>query len=847
MLLQDYEGRLENMRSTGSTDDNRVESRAEVKPVQKAIEPHIEGTHPLDEARTKEVVSTLRRFHLGDPGVAGECKVPDESYLPALLNVYRGLRRFRYEYPLVLLPLGASDEETFAVSLDEYLTDAVQSFAGADSGARILKDNLAWIERFVRDRMTDHEWPVAALDLIEQAATALQEHLGLQGSNRESLQDDLDNLVGCVSPESKLLAFTPNAAFHLLHHVMHCHRVKARYEFQSKLQENIRGLKKLLAVEREKTASSDPSRLSNTVGDGARYLNTDNFSGVLRHRHQGTVSMSAERLQRITDALEMLEQFSNDDGNLIYMVIRDGSLNLEERGCFRVIESSEPCTRAMELYDELSSDRAGAYAAMRIAELEVEGKYDPAIHDSWFNNFDWEAFSDEELHLVPTVVAVETTMHAAGEQMHAVSRILNSGKPLQVAMTVSAHGNPERSDGDPLHGFRMELAWFGIGHREAVVNQTSAARAQSLAAGFSSALTSTRPSLHLIHSGFTASQPLHPWIMASAALESRAHPIIRYNPAFVDGGQIDFADNPAEEEDWVSNEFSYKDEQEETVTTRMKFTFADYCLLKPDLRDHFRCIPAECVSEDFVTVDEFLNAEAVDQDRLIPFVWSVDGEGRLQKLAVSRILMFACRDRLGFWRDLQSMAGIHNYHVDQAVTRVRAEEQARASEEKDELVKAHEEELEAVRTSASEDIMGRLTEVLMGLDLSDAALRAPGSASARAEPAEPAYEPGVEEAEAEAESQEVPSQEEEEEVSFDEPWIDTMLCTSCDDCMAINKMLFVYNEDKQAIIKDPKVGTFEQLVRAAELCPAHCIHPGKPLDPNEPGLDDLIKRAEPYN
>ena len=65
--------------------------------------------------------------------------------------------------------------------------------------------------------------------------------------------------------------------------------------------------------------------------------------------------------------------------------------------------------------------------------------------------------------------------------------------------------------------------------------------------------------------------------------------------------------------------------------------------------------------------------------------------------------------------------------------------------------------------------------------------------------------------------------------------------------MAINKMMFVYNDNKQAIIKDPKAGPYADLVEAAEICPAKCIHPGKPLDPNEPGLDELIARAAPFN
>ena len=113
----------------------------------------------------------------------------------------------------------------------------------------------------------------------------------------------------------------------------------------------------------------------------------------------------------------------------------------------------------------------------------------------------------------------------------------------------------------------------------------------------------------------------------------------------------------------------------------------------------------------------------------------------------------------------------------------------------------------------------------------------------------PAAAPAEAPAEIIAESEAEPEEPDEEEValSFDEPWLDTAACTTCDDCMGINKMMFAYNDDKQAILKDPKAVTYADLVEAAEICPAKCIHPGKPLDPNESGLEELIARAEPFN
>ena len=803
---------------------------------------HIPAVAAMDEDSTRETVAMLRRFHLGDPDAGSRFELPDVGHWPALLHAYRHLRRFRYEYPLLLMP-AASDQKEMVVSLEDFLSCAIRAFAGAESDARILKDNLAWLDNWIRDHLTGHEQPEPAIPLVQKAANALLAQLKLAGDNLAALSDDLEQLVAQVPFGSDFLALNANAPFYLFQHVTYCHRAETRRTFEARVEQGIYGLKQLLAVEEEKSRDSDSSR----AGPGAQFLDAENFSSMVSHRHRGTVAMPKARRQRIEQSLQQLKKFSEIPTELLRMIVRHGSVSNLSDQKFNAMISEDPCTEALRQYDEQAELWSGLFSALRIAELEVENQYDASVHDSWFQSFDGDAFSADELLMLPPIVAVETTTHAAGTHMPSFSRVLNSGKPIQILMTVSAHGNPEQAGEDPLHGFRMELAYIGIGHREAVVNQASTARMQSMVNGFATALNSTRPGLHLLHTGFTQAQPLHPWLLANAALESRAHPSIRFNPAFLGGGQVDFDDNPCNEDDWVGGEFSYLDADEQMIETELKFTFADYCLLKPDLRGHFRLVPQDCDSADFVAVDEFLNSSD-SNGRKVPFVWSVDDRGVLGKLVISRELAFACRDRLGFWRNLQSMAGIHNYYVDQAIQQVRQQEQSRASAEIEAVQLAHLDELEKLRDSAAEEIMGRLTEVLMGLDLSDSALGLVGDGRKTIPSVSPNADLLVE---ADVEGIEPEKADEpdvdEEEISFNEPWIDSMMCTSCDDCLAINKVMFTYNQDKQAIIKDISAGTYAQLVKAAELCPAKCIHPGKPLDPDEPDLEELISRAEPFN
>ena len=171
------------------------------------------------------------------------------------------------------------------------------------------------------------------------------------------------------------------------------------------------------------------------------------------------------------------------------------------------------------------------------------------------------------------------------------------------------------------------------------------------------------------------------------------------------------------------------------------------------------------------------------------------------------------------------------------------------ADERATLVAAHAEELARVRRDEARDALQRLARSLLGADarsLASTVLTAPEPAVAEPQPPAASSPATPEPAPADiAESAaEVPETLDDE---AEEPWVDSVLCTSCNDCLDINNRLFVYNANKQAVIGDPRAGTYAQLVQAAEKCPARCIHPGLPLDPNEPELETLIKRARPFN
>jgi hypothetical protein len=796
-----------------------------------------------------DVIGVLRRFHYGEPAAAAHTIKPAGAVLPALLNPYRDASAIRYQYPLYLIPPDGTTSSVLSKPVSEYLSDALETLAPGADEARMLKDNLPWIERYLRQKLENPD-PVDAVALFSEAATAMQEQLDLEHGSHDILAADLKRLEGAFAAGGQFLGYGPHSSLHLMVHAIRHRHEHQREAFRQQIDKHIHGLRSLLEVEKAK--ATDTNKAGNgksTTGAASHYLDTGALSGMLGQRAHGSVEMPVERRVRVEQALQDLQAWQ-DDPVLVRFVGHLDDPALNDLSVLEIIDSNNPCTTATEVFERDAAAFARLFAANRIASLEIDDNYNPAIHDSWFASFDWQAFSAAELQLVTRVVALVSADYLAGDGLPSFSRLLGSRLPVHVLSWVRAYDNPAAKPGeDPFDSYRFELASFGLGHRQVVVAQTSAARHEELLSGFLAALDSNRASLHLINRGTqtkTKKPLLDAWFVASAALESRAHPFILVNPDAGDHAaeRVSFGGNPQADSDWPVEKLEFRGADGELAEMDLAFTFADYALLMPALQQHFRMVPTGFESPDFVTVDEYLNADDELIDRLVPFVWGINEDEVLIRLVVSRALVFACRDRLNYWHTLQELAGIQNFYVEEAIERIIAEQQAALDAEREQLQKEHEEELESVRSEAAGEAMGQLVDVLMGADLSGMVDGDSPLATM------PAAEPTTEEApaaDAAAEPQPAVEEEAEEELSFDEPWLDTAMCTTCDDCMAINKMMFVYNADKQAIIQDVNAGTYAHLVAAAEICPAKCIHPGKPLDPNEPGLDDLIARAAPFN
>jgi len=550
-----------------------------------------------------------------------------------------------------------------------------------------------------------------------------------------------------------------------------------------------------------------------------------------------TEPVDTEWLQRTTRLLEDLRHLKwlYTDGQLHRGRSEMGIIN--STGCTSVWGSTYPYNPypfpwanhlfqdspsvAMGVFQGHMAKMAENFKSVRRAELELSDGYKPAEHDEFFTFFDWRKFSDDEWLLCPPVVAIggDGAMYDIGFQN--LSRMLMSGFPIKAfvldTQVYSNTGGQACTSGftgqvSDMAAFgkahkgkeevRKEMALIGAAHRTAYVMQGSTANITHLLEGFISGLNSRRPALFNI---YAPCQPEHgigdnaSAAQSKLALESRAYPLFRYDPdagtTFEDCCDLD--GNPAIDDDWPSYTISYQDDQGREASLEVPMTFADFAVTEGRFRKHFRKAPPETWNDSMLPLHELLELEPDAREGLFPYIWGVDAKNRLMRIMVSEEIVRSCEDRLHYWHQLKSLAGLSRaVDLDQVVNQTRAEM--------------------AQKLTASLLNLAGAGEAAAGLLGTGGVGQGEGAALA-APPQD--YEP---------------------------VWIETPECTACDECTKINPKIFAYNEDKKAVVIDPRGGPYRDIVKAAEKCTAGVIHPGTPFNPNEKDLDRLVKRAEKY-
>jgi len=791
-----------------------------------------------DAERRAGWTERIWRFHITGSAPGAAPRLPLRT--AALGSLLQDLRE-ESPHPFALVRSDDAEQPIAARRLRALLGEATEEMQSAGRAARALEDNLDRLVTLAARELAQSQAEVELESLISGAGERLVAELALSEEEEQTLVDDLGELSRVLPADATVLDLRAEGAMPLSLYLKVLDAVCAprRQSFVEELGWLCERLRDLLQLDRMASGEGRrPEALAAALGGAAsRYLDTAALAQTLP---EGTraAELGEERRRRIERALATLESQLEEQAELSrVIVLRAPGADLATAGTEQH-EHRDPLAAALGLFDGISRSMAEVFRAARTARLEAEGRYRPELHDKALADLDWEAFTGDELDLVPRVVVVISGQRLKRRDQISLSELVGSSRPVQVLIEDQV-GTADEAES--LSHFHIDLGHVVVAHREAFALGSTPARPERLVEGLVRMARARRPALALLQLPPAEPALLRP-LLAEAALRGRACRDFRYDP---DAGEswadcFDLAGNPEPERAWPMQRVSYV-EDGEALTLELAFTFADAMALEPAYVRHLLVVPPVAWDESQQPLAEYLEQfDPEGSQRRVPFLWVVDADGMLQRAIVTRELALASRDRLRGWRVIQELGGYQNSFAERAAAAAREQAQAEAAEQLAELEQAHAEELERLRNEAGRESMERLAAVLISAD-GIPAMGAPATA-----PAAPAPSAAIAEAVAE-EPAAVEEVEEEEAISFDEPYIDTPLCTTCNECTNLNAQLFHYNAEKQAYIADAAAGTFAELVKSAELCPAKCIHPGKPRDGDSTATPELIERAAKFN
>jgi hypothetical protein len=663
------------------------------------------------------------------------------------------------------------------------LIDKVVKAVATDSGGERVRRNGIRLEREIRKLVA--EGVVGPLSKLWDIAAAR-----ISAETDEPLSDSLGRLRAALASDGEVVDCDVAMPFRLFQHLWQVEQERKAQSFRADINTLIMKLSDILSAEFVHSKEGlSAERLRASIG--AAHQGAFDFDAMSRLLADSTVNvpMTESRRRRVRGLLSALR------AQRFYSPASDGEkgINVGEPYSFVF----EKCSDAIAAYRERSPKMIELAKAIAVARLEIESEYSEARHDAFFEEFGDNGLDPENLALFPDYLICLRAADLAAAESDLILPAFVAGMPAKIVLQTDdlLEQSPIGSE-YMISGLRgRQLVSTSIGFGAYYVLQSSSSSLFQLREQILRGISYPGPALFSVFSGASAAG-IPPYLTAAAAAESRVFPAFTYDPSagpdwasrfsLHANSQIDLA--------WPQQRLDYEDEEQQLVSETLAFTLVDFAACDPRCAKHFAKVPRPKWTADLVPVSEFLAHEPNDLVERVPCLLMVDSENHLQKMVVNDKLVREARRCAEAWRSLQELGGVHNSHAALLVERERKAwaEQARPA------------------TAPEENVVGATAGT----------------------PAEVPAAPVAAEAATERPS--------------DDPYIEMPRCTSCNECTQINDKMFGYDANKQASIINPDAGTYRQLVEAAESCQVSIIHPGKPRNPNEPGLDELIKRAESF-
>lgn len=765
-----------------------------------------------------------RPVHSGDDASTVMADAAAGSTLrPVLFAGYSDLTSLRYDFPVILVD--GSHPATPLRSLTSVMNDVIDALAPKGIAGEFERKQLLDLERQIRTYAATGNkgtlskfWKKAQADIVREA----------NNGERKALKSCFDQARNLIDIDGELVDCSDQACAKITEHLWALEVAGKAIRFQKRVGALILRLERILEADFQISGEAqDPANLKGAVGDAlASSFDFKALSDLLQGSEMHDV-LPKTRKERIGSALTALKK-----QRFFATPYLGSDERASEPGGLKVHKYTfNTCTKAHDAFLDRLPEMVELVKAIAIAEIEIVNGYKSDFHDDFFLGFDQTSLMPEDIEMFPSYLAICRGQPWSIAEKGRIIETLSSGLPIKIMvqtddiLPLSSFGAGPFSWG--LSG--AQLAGLAVGLGSAFVLQSTASNLYQIRDQLQAGLGAPGSALFSLFSGAgersseeksARTNGNGTYLAAAAAMEARAFPAFAFNP---DAGsdlasRFCLLNNPHPDIDWTSYSLDCEDDDLQRTTLDFAFTIADFMATDKRYRDHFVKIPKSDWVDNMIPAGDYLAPSSGDAPDRIPYVLMINEVGEASRYVIDETVIRAAKRAREIWQGLQELGGVNNSH---AQKRLEAEHEVWEAEKQDEL-----ENLRAEMAAAT-----------------------PAPAPAQDVKASPAatetQSPDAPQA-ATPDAQEIPAEDmpPEPQVQSDDPWIETVRCTTCNECTDLNNQIFAYDDNMQAYVADPDCGPFKDIVEAAENCQVAIIHPGKPRNASEPGLADLIQRAE---
>ncbi|MGM0384946.1 MAG: 2-oxoacid:acceptor oxidoreductase family protein [Actinomycetota bacterium] len=344
-----------------------------------------------------------------------------------------------------------------------------------------------------------------------------------------------------------------------------------------------------------------------------------------------------------------------------------------------LFQDAQPLAKG--IFEGIAAQLVNDVKALRLARLELSGRYDPARDDAGLKFLSWEEFTPEEMDLLPTILTIGGDGATYDIGFGALSRILTTNTPLKVmvlnsgvysntggqASTSSFTGqDSDLSRSGAAHRgkqeFRKELGLIASFHPNVYVVSTATAYQSHFLKNTLEFLSEQQ--MPAVMDVYTPCQSEHGVAddaanrRARLAVKSRMNPLFVHDPRLGESIHERFSldGNPDPTKTWSANKLEYVDTDGSLKLLTTVVTPADFALGETRFKSQFRKMRADEESAG-LPVDEYIGLDEADRAGHVPFVHTTDPDMRLTKVVCSGQMITLVEERRRNWQLLQYLAG----------------------------------------------------------------------------------------------------------------------------------------------------------------------------------------------